>query len=102
MFDLRRVFLSCNRPCDTDFTKASPKLGQSTLGKATEWALKPPVAPPNFAECAHCVSWSTHACRREAKTANSFPTRVGDALCPCVRASMATSRHFQARAPSEL
>ena len=42
-------------------------------------------------------NYSTQACRRDAKTANSLPTRVGDADWPCVRASMATSRHFQAR-----
>ena len=37
---------------------------------------------------------------RSTKTMNSFPSEVGDAGCPCVRASIGTPRHSSAMAAS--
>ena len=93
-------FCRRSRPPETSLTKASPKAGQSRPGKATQWALKPPVAPPNFAPWSQALRTATHFSRRVAKTANSLPRRVGDADWPWVRASMDRSRHSQARALS--
>jgi hypothetical protein len=79
------------------FTSRSANAGQSTSGKATWWALKFPVAPPNFAAKGTASASASAFSSRSTNTASSLPRRVGEAGCPWVRASMGTSAQASAR-----